>query len=87
LSIVSNQHNPISFNLPCLIIHGEKDKICSIADSRYFIENIKHKVKELYTIKEGFHEIYIDYEKDEFMNKILAWITKTKNLGRTDKRN
>lgn len=76
----------ISFNLPCLIIHGEKDKICDIRDSRHFIENIKHKVKELYAIKEGLHEIYIDHEKEEFRNKIFNWIVKTKNLGKTDKR-
>ena len=68
------------------MIQGEKDKICSIKDSKYFNENIKHKVKELYPIKEGLHEIYIDHEKEEFMNKVLSWILKTKNLGKTDKR-
>ena len=32
------------------------------------------------------NEIYIDYEKEEFRNKILSWINKTKNLGKTDRR-
>jgi hypothetical protein len=30
--------------------------------------------------------MYIDFEKEEFMNKILSWINKTKSLGKTDKR-
>jgi len=72
--------------LPCLVIHGDKDRICSAADSKYFIENIKHKVKEFYSIKNGYHEIYIDFEKEEFRNKILHWINKTKSQGKTDKR-
>ena len=75
-----------SFNLPCLIIHGDKDRICNINDSKLFIDNIKHKIKELYTIKDGYHEIYIDHEKDEFMNKVLSWIIKTRSYGKTDKR-
>jgi alpha-beta hydrolase superfamily lysophospholipase len=69
-----------------LILHGEKDKICSLNDSKFFIDNIKHKVKELYTFKDGYHEIYMDYEKEEFMSKVLNWIKKTRNLGKTDKR-
>jgi esterase/lipase len=69
-----------------LILHGEKDRICKFSDSKYFFENIKHKVKELYTFKEGLHEVYLDFEKEEFKNKIVTWITKTKNYGKTDKR-
>lgn len=30
-----------SFNLPCLVIHGNKDKICLLHHSRIFIDNIK----------------------------------------------
>lgn len=50
------------------------------------MENIKHKVKELYVVKEGYHEMYIDFEKEEYMNKVFSWINKTKNFGKTDKR-
>ncbi len=67
-------------------MHGDKDRICSPADSKFFIDNIKTKVKEYYLIKNGYHEMYIDYEKEEFRNKILSWINKTKNLGKTDRR-
>jgi hypothetical protein len=37
-------------------------------------------------IKDGLHEMYLDYEKVEFRNKVLTWINKTKNFGKTDKR-
>jgi hypothetical protein len=43
------------------------------------------KVKELYVFNEGLHEIYIDFEKEEFFNKVLSWIVKTKGYGKTDK--
>lgn len=83
-----------SFNLPCLIIHGNKDRICNVQDSKYFIENIKQykyfdsfsKVKQLHIINDGYHEMYIDFEKEEFFNKTLSWIIETKNYGKTDKR-
>jgi esterase/lipase len=51
-----------------------------------FIKNIKHKIKELFIIKDGYHEIYHDFEKEIFMQKVLSWITKTINFGKTDKR-
>ena len=38
-------------------------------------------------IKNGYHEIYLDYEKDEVCKKILEWITASKPFGKTDKRN
>jgi alpha-beta hydrolase superfamily lysophospholipase len=69
-----------------LVLHGEKDRITSAADSKFFIDNIKHKVKEHYLIKDGLHEMYLDFEKEEFRNKVLSWINKTKNFGKTDKR-
>ncbi len=30
--------------------------------------------------------MYIDYEKDEFISKMYSWITKMKDVGKTDKR-
>lgn len=69
-----------------MVLHGEKDRITNPSDSKFFIDNIKHKIKELYLIKDGLHEMYLDYEKGEFRNKVLTWINKTKNFGKTDKR-
>ena len=40
----------------------------------------------MYLFPEGLHEVYLDYEKEEFMLKAYSFITN--NLGgRTDKRN
>lgn len=69
-----------------MVIHGDKDKICNLQDSKYFIDNIKHKYKELCVMKDGYHEMYIDFEKEEFSNKVFTWITKAKGWGKTDKR-
>lgn len=40
----------------------------------------------MYIFPEGMHEVYIDYEKEEYREKILSWIVKTKSFGKTDKR-
>lgn len=73
--------------MPLLILHGEKDKITSAADSKFFFDNIKNKTKEFYLFKDGYHEVYLDFEKEEYRNKILSWIIKTKGSGKTDRRN
>ena len=44
------------------------------------------KVKELFIIENGYHEIYNDCEREEYFNKILEWCQKTKTIGKTDKR-
>jgi hypothetical protein len=43
-------------------------------------------VKELYTIKEGYHHLFIDYEKDIYYTKIVDWINSTLKVGKTNKR-
>jgi hypothetical protein len=43
-------------------------------------------VKELYVIENGLHEIYIDYEKDKFFQKVLSWILNTRNFGKSNLR-
>lgn len=37
-------------------------------------------------IANGYHEMYIDIEKDKFFEKVLSWILNTRNFGKTDKR-
>lgn len=44
------------------------------------------KVKELYVVKNGYHEMYLDKEREEFFEKILIWITENKSIGKTDRR-
>lgn len=37
-------------------------------------------------MENGYHEIYRDYEKEEFFNKVLEFIQSRYNVGKTDKR-
>jgi alpha-beta hydrolase superfamily lysophospholipase len=38
-------------------------------------------------VKDGYHEIFNDKERDEYINKIFSWINKNRDAGKTDRRN
>ncbi len=46
----------------------------------------RSKTKELYIINNGYHEMYIDIERNEFFSKMYQWIIDTKHIGKTDRR-
>lgn len=75
------------FSLNTIIFHGDKDKVTNKQHSKIFYDNIKSKQKELVIVNNAYHEIYKDLEKKEFYVKILNFILKNKNTGKTDKRN
>jgi len=50
----------------------------------YLITNSKNK--EIYIVKNGFHEMFNDVERDEYINKIFTWISKNRDAGKTDRR-
>lgn len=35
---------------------------------------------------QGFHEMYVDFEREELFKKTLNWIETNKNTGKTDYR-
>ncbi len=70
------ENNIQSYNYPCLIIHGEEDKIISKDGSIYMYENILSKDKEIKIYEGLYHEILNEAEKDIVLGDIINWIEK-----------
>lgn len=66
--------NTKHYTCPCLILHGEKDKIIGKEASEKLFANIASEDKAL-TVYEGlFHEILNEPEKEKVMGDIIQWI-------------
>lgn len=66
-----------NYEYPCLIMHGEEDKIVIPEASKWFFKNIKSKDKELKIYPKCYHEILNEKdEKDEIISNICSWINK-----------
>ncbi len=61
-------------SLPALILHGKKDRIVPYSGSVNLYQNISSKDKTLELFEEGFHELWNDYEKEDFISKVTSWI-------------
>ncbi len=69
--LIANRKN---FTCPCLILHGEKDKIIDKTVSEKLFDSIASEDKVL-TIYEGlYHEILNEPEKEQVITDILEWI-------------
>ena len=65
------------YKYPCLILHGEEDRIVPKECSEWFYININVRDKELKLYKECFHEILNEkIERDEVVEDIVGWIEK-----------
>lgn len=63
-------------SLPVLIMHGTKDQIASLDDTRRLFERIGSSDKEL-GIYEGFyHELFNEPEKVELFERVTEWLDK-----------
>ena len=41
----------------------------------------------MYAVNNGYHEMYLDKEREEYFSKIFNWVCETKDIGKTDRRN
>ena len=60
--------------LPCLIVHGSEDRLCSPQASRVFIENVTFADKEYNEYQGYFHELYNDLGKERVFADVEAWL-------------
>lgn len=66
--------NAATLKTPMLLIHGTKDQITSHLASKEFADNAGEKV--IFTsLKDGYHELHHDLEKDLVLDQISHWIT------------
>lgn len=63
-----------NYNTPCLIIHGEKDKIVPKEIAIFLYNSIKSKDKEIKIYDNLFHEILNEKDKDKVLLDIINWL-------------
>lgn len=69
---IREEMNKIS--LPLIIFHGKKDRIVPYMGSVTLYQNVSSKDKTLELFEKGYHELWNDYEKKEFIRKIVEWM-------------
>jgi|LSQX01.1.fsa_nt_gb alpha-beta hydrolase superfamily lysophospholipase len=67
--------NVNKYEYPCLILHGEDDKIVPSESSKWLYENAPSKDKSIKIYKDCYHEILNEKEeKDKVIDDIITWI-------------
>ena len=62
--------------VPMLLMHGEDDRICPVAGSRNFFEQLKVTQRELHTYPGLRHEIFNEPERAAVLGDLVGWIRK-----------
>ena len=69
------------YKYPCLITHGEKDKIVPKETAIFLYNNISSKDKEIKIYDELYHEILNEKEKDKVLSDMINWLYKKLGLS------
>lgn len=62
--------------VPMLLLHGEDDRICPVAGSRNFFEQLNVTQRGLHTYPGLRHEIFNEPERAEVLGDLIGWIRK-----------
>ena len=62
--------------VPMLLLHGEDDRICPVAGSRNFFEQLKVTQREFHTYPGLRHEIFNEPERAAVLSDLIGWIRK-----------
>lgn len=68
------ERNMYKYNYPCLITHGEKDKIVPKEASIYLYSRISSKDKQIKIYDNLYHEILNERDKDKILYDMINWI-------------
>jgi carboxylesterase len=63
-----------SVKTPILIIHAKEDDMTSIKNAEYLLENIASENKSLVRLKDSYHMITIDKEKDRVIAQTVKFL-------------
>lgn len=62
------------YTTPCLLLHGEEDKIVTPDASLWFLNNIMSEDKVRIVYPNLYHEIFNEKEKDEVIQDTISWL-------------
>ena len=68
------QAHAAEMDIPCLILHGGQDRLCSPRGSRSFIDKVTFADKEYVEYEGYFHELYNDLGKEKVLSDLQAWL-------------
>lgn len=71
--LIKNTNN---YKTPILMFYSEADKLSKVKYGEDFYNKISSTDKELVVLKESYHNIFNDIEKETVINKTLNWINK-----------
>ena len=66
--------NASKFNLPLLLLQGEKDHIVSLEKTKLFAEKVPASLITYKIFPGLYHEMHNEYEQDQVLSYILEWI-------------
>ncbi len=69
--LIKNTNN---YQTPILMFYSEKDKLSKVSYGKDFYEKIASEDKELIILKESYHNIFNDIEKQLIYVKMLSWV-------------
>lgn len=60
---------------PLLVVHGEQDRLVSVAGSRRLVECVGSTDVTLKVYPGLYHEVFNEPERDQVLGDVIAWIT------------
>ena len=75
------EKNISKYKYPCLITHGEKDKIVPKEIAMFLYNSISSKDKEIKIYDGLYHEILNEKEKDKILWDMVNWLYKKLGLS------
>lgn len=75
----------LKLNMPILVLHGGKDCYIQTKAVTKFVKKSKCPDISLKIIADGYHEIYLDKEKEVLFSKMNEWIRSHLDGGRVSR--
>ena len=66
---------------PTIILHPEEDDICDIRNAQYIYENIGSDAKQFVRLKNSYHIVTIDNDKDIVTNRTIEFFNAASTLS------
>ena len=72
--------------VPCVIFHGDKDSFNDLEASKRFFYSLGTNQKELYVVRDAYHEVFNEKGKEQLMDKLLEWLNTENNNKKSSDR-
>ncbi|OSC25953.1 lysophospholipase [Mycobacterium vulneris] len=68
-------HRAPALTAPLLVVHGEQDRLISVAGSRRLVECVGSTDVELKVYPGLYHEVFNEPEREQVLDDVVSWIT------------